>query len=59
MQPPLTVPTTPRERTLFFLSNPDLWTFWPFMPVNRQKPGGLFPQVIDKVFHADAKKLPG
>jgi len=26
--------------------------------VNRQKPGGLFPTVIDKVFRADAKKLP-
>ncbi len=26
--------------------------------VNRQKPGGLAPQVIDRVFRADAKKLP-
>jgi len=26
--------------------------------VNRQKPGGLFPVVIDKVFRADPKKLP-
>jgi len=26
--------------------------------VNRQKPGGLFPQVIDRVFRVDAKKLP-
>jgi peptidyl-prolyl cis-trans isomerase D len=32
---------------------------WPAaLPVNRQRPGGLFPQVIDKVFRADAKKLP-
>jgi peptidyl-prolyl cis-trans isomerase D len=32
---------------------------WPApLAVNRQKPGGLFPQVIDKVFRADAKKLP-
>jgi peptidyl-prolyl cis-trans isomerase D len=32
---------------------------WPAaLGVNRQKPGGLFPQVIDKVFRADAKKLP-
>jgi peptidyl-prolyl cis-trans isomerase D len=26
--------------------------------VNRQKPGGLFPQVIDRAFRADSKKLP-
>jgi peptidyl-prolyl cis-trans isomerase D len=32
---------------------------WPApLAVNRQKPGGLFPQVLDKVFRADAKKLP-
>jgi len=32
---------------------------WPApLAVNRQKPGGLFPQVIDRVFRADAKKLP-
>jgi peptidyl-prolyl cis-trans isomerase D len=32
---------------------------WPAaLAVNRQKPGGLFPTVIDKVFRADAKKLP-
>ena len=32
---------------------------WPApLAVNRQKPGGLFPQAIDKVFRADAKKLP-
>jgi peptidyl-prolyl cis-trans isomerase D len=28
------------------------------LAVNRQKPGGLAPQVIDKVFRVDAKKLP-
>jgi peptidyl-prolyl cis-trans isomerase D len=32
---------------------------WPApLAVNRQKPGGLFPQVIDKAFRADVKKLP-
>jgi len=32
---------------------------WPAaLPVNRQRPGGLFPTVLDKVFRADAKKLP-
>jgi peptidyl-prolyl cis-trans isomerase D len=32
---------------------------WPApLAVNRQKPGGLSPQVIDKVFRADGKKLP-
>src|SRR5688572_18436631 len=32
---------------------------WPApLAVNRQKPGGLAPPVIDKVFRADAKKLP-
>src|SRR6185369_11051066 len=32
---------------------------WPApLAVNRQKPGGLPPQVIDRVFRADAKKLP-
>lgn len=32
---------------------------WPApLAVNRQKPGGLAPQVIDRVFRADAKKLP-
>jgi peptidyl-prolyl cis-trans isomerase D len=32
---------------------------WPAaLAVNRQKPGGLFPMVIDKVFRVDAKKLP-
>ncbi|MBL0141347.1 MAG: SurA N-terminal domain-containing protein [Betaproteobacteria bacterium] len=32
---------------------------WPApLAVSRQKPGGLFPPVLDKVFRADAKKLP-
>lgn len=32
---------------------------WPVaLAVNRQKSGGLFPQVLDRVFRADAKKLP-
>jgi peptidyl-prolyl cis-trans isomerase D len=32
---------------------------WPApLAVNRQKPGGLFPQVIDRAFRADPKKLP-
>jgi peptidyl-prolyl cis-trans isomerase D len=32
---------------------------WPApLAVNRQKPGGLFPQVIDRAFRADSKKLP-
>ncbi len=32
---------------------------WPApLAVSRQKPGGLPPQVIDKVFRVDAKKLP-
>jgi peptidyl-prolyl cis-trans isomerase D len=30
----------------------------PALAVNRQKPGGLFPQVIDRAFRADGKKLP-
>ena len=32
---------------------------WPApLAVNRQKPGGLFPQVLDRAFRADARKLP-
>ena len=32
---------------------------WPVpLGVNRQRPGGLMPQVLDKVFRADPKKLP-
>ncbi|HYC35104.1 MAG TPA: SurA N-terminal domain-containing protein [Usitatibacter sp.] len=32
---------------------------WPApLDVNRQKPGGLFPQVLDRAFRADPKKLP-
>lgn len=32
---------------------------WPAaLAVNRQKPGGLPPQVLDRAFRADAKKLP-
>jgi peptidyl-prolyl cis-trans isomerase D len=32
---------------------------WPApLAVNRQKTGGLFPQVIDRAFRAEAKKLP-
>ena len=32
---------------------------WPApLAVNRNKPGGLFPPVLDRVFRADAKKLP-
>jgi peptidyl-prolyl cis-trans isomerase D len=32
---------------------------WPAaLAVNRQKSGGLLPQVLDRVFRADAKKLP-
>jgi peptidyl-prolyl cis-trans isomerase D len=30
----------------------------PPLAVSRQKPGGLFPQVLDRAFRADAKKLP-
>ncbi|APV50511.1 hypothetical protein BWI17_12920 [Betaproteobacteria bacterium GR16-43] len=33
---------------------------WPApLAVNRQKPGGLFPQALDAALRADAKKLPG
>jgi peptidyl-prolyl cis-trans isomerase D len=33
---------------------------WPVaLAVNRQKPGGLFPAVLDRAFRVDAKKLPG
>lgn len=32
---------------------------WPApLAVNRQKPGGLFPQVVDRAFRVDPKKLP-
>jgi peptidyl-prolyl cis-trans isomerase D len=32
---------------------------WPApLAVSRQKPGGLFPQVLDEVFRADARKVP-
>jgi len=32
---------------------------WPaVLAVNRQRPGGIFAQVLDRVFRADAKKLP-
>lgn len=32
---------------------------WPApLAVNRQKPGGLFPQVVERAFRADSKKLP-
>jgi peptidyl-prolyl cis-trans isomerase D len=32
---------------------------WPEpLAVNRQRPGGLFPQVVDRAFRSDAKKLP-
>jgi peptidyl-prolyl cis-trans isomerase D len=32
---------------------------WPAaLAVNRQKTGGLFPQVLDRAFRADRKKLP-
>ena len=32
---------------------------WPApLAVNRTKPGGLYPNVLDRVFRADAKKLP-
>jgi peptidyl-prolyl cis-trans isomerase D len=32
---------------------------WPApLAVNRQKPGGLIPPVLDKVFRVDPKKLP-
>jgi peptidyl-prolyl cis-trans isomerase D len=32
---------------------------WPApLEVNRQKPGGLFPAVIDRAFRADSRKLP-
>lgn len=30
----------------------------PALAVSRQKPGGLFPQVLDRAFRADPKKLP-
>lgn len=32
---------------------------WPAaLAINRQKPGGLFPQVLDRAFRADPRKLP-
>ena len=40
-------------------SGKDAGLKWPVaLAVNRQKPGGLFPQVIDRVFRVDPKKLP-
>ncbi|HUP29379.1 MAG TPA: SurA N-terminal domain-containing protein [Usitatibacter sp.] len=36
----------------------DAVKFPPVLAVNRQKSGGLPPQVLDKAFRADAKKLP-
>jgi len=41
------------------LEGKDAGLKWPApLAVSRQKPGGLPPQVLDKVFRADAKKLP-
>jgi peptidyl-prolyl cis-trans isomerase D len=41
------------------LEGKDAGVKWPApLAVNRQKPGGLFPQVIDRAFKADTKKLP-
>ena len=40
-------------------SGKDAGLKWPaVLAVNRQKPGGLSPQVIDSVFRADPKKIP-
>jgi len=37
----------------------DVGLKWPApLAVNRQRTGGLFPQVVDRAFRADAKKLP-
>ncbi len=58
MQPQLTVPAHPRQRTLVFLSTHELWDFWPFMPVVRRKPG--CEQEMGVVYDAlHAKSLPG
>lgn len=41
------------------LAGKDAGVKWPApLAVNRQKPGGLFPQVIDRAFRADGRKLP-
>jgi peptidyl-prolyl cis-trans isomerase D len=41
------------------LAGKDAALKWPpVLGVNRQKPGGLFPQVLDQVFRVDPKKLP-
>ncbi len=41
------------------LAGKDAGLKWPApLAVSRQKPGGLYPMVIDKVFRVDAKKLP-
>ena len=40
-------------------SGKDAGLKWPAaLAVSRQKPGGLFPQVLDRAFRADSKKLP-
>src|SRR5436190_345611 len=36
---PTTPTITPRERTLYFLANPEQWMFWPFLPMVRRRPG--------------------
>jgi peptidyl-prolyl cis-trans isomerase D len=40
-------------------SGKDAGLKWPApLAVSRQKPGGLYPTVLDGIFRADAKKLP-
>jgi hypothetical protein len=58
MQPQVSVPADLRRRTLFCLSNHELWDFWPFMPVVRRKPG--CEEEMGVVYDAlHARSLPG
>jgi hypothetical protein len=56
--PPFHPPRSPRERSLLFLTRPDLWPHWPFLPLVRRRPGA--PEFYGVAFDAlRAAGLPG
>lgn len=55
---PTTVSTDEmRVRTLQFVANPDLWQYWPFLPLVRRKNGEEELGLLYDALHA--KDLPG
>jgi hypothetical protein len=58
MSPPPTSADPGRARTLYFVTHPDRWPLWPFLPLVRRPPGGE--EELGIIYDAlHARGLPG